>query len=60
MYNTNANAMMVNCTGTEAWIPNTRSRPAAIWIVPKPSVVATPIAVATTAATLTTVPIQPR
>jgi hypothetical protein len=50
MYSTKAMAMMVICTGTVACRPNTRSTPAAIWMVPKPSVVATPIAVATTAA----------
>ncbi|KAG0731734.1 hypothetical protein G6F23_015015 [Rhizopus arrhizus] len=60
MYSTNAMAMMVSCRGTPACRPNTRSMPAAIWMVPKPSVVATPIAVATTAAMLTTRPIQPR
>jgi len=46
--------------GADIVVGDLASSPAAIWMVPKPSVVATPIAVATTAATLTTVPIHPR
>ncbi|MNM85375.1 hypothetical protein D3C81_974870 [compost metagenome] len=60
MYSTNATVITVNCSGTPLLRPNTRCRPAAIWMVPKPSVVATPIAVATTAAMFTIWPNQPR
>lgn len=60
MYSTKATAMITIWVGTLDGMPNTRSSPAAIWMVPKPSVVATPIAVATTAAMLTNWPIQPR
>ena len=53
-------ATTASCVPRPPDTPKTRSMPALICSVPKPSVVATPIAVATTATTLTSVPIQPR
>ena len=60
MYSTKQTAITVSCMPTPLGRPNTRSMPALICMVPKPSVVATPIAVATTATMLTSLPIQPR
>ena len=60
MYSTKHAAITASCMPRPPGSPNTRVMPALICIVPKPRVVATPIAVATTATMLTTLPIHPR